>query len=201
MNTLARNVPGANTPNITFSLQILTKPYLEKAKLVLPSRRQGRLHGLARAVLQSPLPATHWSAYLHAQTKPASSLPTDGWRDGSFVSWAGKICCSQLVVNTLWISQRCQCQSDARRVFSHQRRKTASHFWERVSISPPSLWQDLSLQTVSGPQSWERRWSLQWVPHTCRTGRGQKPDIIDCFLVSTLIRSLIHKCEVVKSVL
>ena len=43
-------------------------------------------------------------------------------------------------------------------------------------------------------------WSLQWVPHRCRTGLGQKPDIIDYFLVSTLIRPLILKCEVVKSV-
>ena len=36
--------------------------------------------------------------------------------------------------------------------------------------------------------------------HTCPTGKGQKPDIIDYFLVSTLIRPLIQKCEVVRSV-
>ena len=36
--------------------------------------------------------------------------------------------------------------------------------------------------------------------HTCRVGKGQKPDIIDSVLVSTLIRPLIHKCEIVKSV-
>ena len=35
--------------------------------------------------------------------------------------------------------------------------------------------------------------------HTCRVGKGQKPDIIDCFLVSTLIRPLLQKCEIVKS--
>ena len=36
--------------------------------------------------------------------------------------------------------------------------------------------------------------------HTYRTGRGQKPDMIDYFLVSTLIRPLTHKCQIVKSV-
>ena len=36
--------------------------------------------------------------------------------------------------------------------------------------------------------------------HTCRTGKGQKPDIIDYILVSTLVRPLIHTCEIVKSV-
>ena len=36
--------------------------------------------------------------------------------------------------------------------------------------------------------------------HTCRTGRGQKPDIIDYFMVSACIRPLIQRCEVIKSV-
>ena len=35
--------------------------------------------------------------------------------------------------------------------------------------------------------------------HTCRTGRGQKPDIIDYFMVSACIRPLIQRCEVIKS--
>ena len=37
--------------------------------------------------------------------------------------------------------------------------------------------------------------------HTCRVGKGQKPDLIDYFLVSTIIRPLIQKCEIVKVVL
>ena len=36
--------------------------------------------------------------------------------------------------------------------------------------------------------------------HIGRVGKGQKPDIIDYFLVSTLLRLLIQKCEIVKSV-
>ena len=73
---------------------------------------------------------------------------------------------------------------------------------ERISISHPVCGKTcLFMQPASGSKSWEHRWSLQWVPHACRTGRGQKPDIIDYFLVSTLIRPLVQKCEVVKSVL
>ena len=59
---------------------------------------------------------------------------------------------------------------------------------------PPSLWR---MAAAFGFGSWEH----QRQPHTCRTGKGQKPDIIDYFLVSTFMRPLIQKCEIVKSVL
>ena len=67
---------------------------------------------------------------------------------------------------------------------------------------PPSLWQDLSMHRGS---LWLRKLGAsvvipQGTTHTCRTGKGQKPDIIDYFLVSTLIRPLRRKCEIVKSV-
>ena len=67
---------------------------------------------------------------------------------------------------------------------------------------PPSLWQDPSTR---GGSLWIQKLGASVVApvsstHTCRTGRGRKPDIIDYFLVSTLIRPLILKCEVVKSV-
>ena len=47
---------------------------------------------------------------------------------------------------------------------------------------PPSLWQDLGASVVIPEGS----------SHTCRTGRGQKPDIIDYFMVSACIRPLIQ---------
>ena len=57
---------------------------------------------------------------------------------------------------------------------------------------PPSLWQHLSLH---GGGIWTKQLGASVVipegsSHTCRTGRGQKTDIID----------LIQKCEVIKSV-
>ena len=66
---------------------------------------------------------------------------------------------------------------------------------------PPSLWQDLS---IHGGSIWLQKLGASVVipggtAHTCRVGKGQKPDIIDYFLVSTLIRPLIQKCEIVKS--
>ena len=56
-------------------------------------------------------------------------------------------------------------------------------------LGAPSLWQDLSVQ---GGSLWIRKLGASVVTpdgttHTCRTGKGQKPDIIDSFLVSTLI--------------
>ena len=67
---------------------------------------------------------------------------------------------------------------------------------------PPGLWQDLSLH---GDGIWTKQLGASVVipegsSHTCRTGGGQKPDIIDYFMVSARIRPLIEKCEVLKSV-
>ena len=67
---------------------------------------------------------------------------------------------------------------------------------------PPSLWQDLSLH--GGGILTKQVGASVVIPegssHTCRTGRGQKPGIIDCFILSACIRPLIQKCEVIKSV-
>ena len=67
---------------------------------------------------------------------------------------------------------------------------------------PPNLWQDLS---IHGGNLWLQKLGASVVipegtTHTCRATKGKKPDIMDYFLVSTLIRPLIHKCEIVKSV-
>ena len=47
---------------------------------------------------------TRWfSKPLSTCTDEAGVLcPTHGWRGGSFASWAGKSCCSQLISNILW---------------------------------------------------------------------------------------------------
>ena len=67
---------------------------------------------------------------------------------------------------------------------------------------PTSLLQDSSLH---GGSLWIQKLGVSVVTpvgstHTCRNGRSQKPDTIDCFLVSTRIRPLLHNCEVLKSV-
>ena len=67
---------------------------------------------------------------------------------------------------------------------------------------PPSQWQDL---TLHGGDMWIKQLGASVVipegsSHTCRTGGGQKPDIIDYFMVSACIRPLIQRCEVIKSV-
>ena len=66
---------------------------------------------------------------------------------------------------------------------------------------PPSPWQDSSLH---GGSLWIQKLGVSVVApvgftHTCRSGRGQKPDKINYFLVSTRIRPLKQNCEVVKS--
>ena len=100
-----------------------------------------------------------------------------------------------------WFPQRYQGQFDARRVFSHERWNASFHSGSRFQI-PPNLWQDLSMH---GGSLWLQKLGASVVitgrtTHTCRVGKGKKPDIIDYFLVSTLIRPLIQKCEIVKSV-
>ena len=91
---------------------------------------------------------------------------------------------------------------DARRVFSHGR-------WEVVSIHSGCGLQLSAKPMARSDSTW--RWHLDQatgcigvIPegpsHTCRTGKGQKPDIIDYFMVSACIRPLIQRCEVIKSV-
>ena len=70
-------------------------------------------------------------------------------------------------------------------------------FWEQISTSRPTCGKTCPCtEAVFGFRNWEHQLSFQGD----REGKGQKPDIIHHFLVSTLIRPLIHKCEIVKSV-
>ena len=57
------------------------------------------------------------------------------------------------------------------------------------------------MEVASGPSHWVHRWSFWKAPHThVARAEAKKPDIIDYFMVSACIRSLIQKCEVIKSV-
>ena len=148
---------------------------------------------------------THWFSkpVSDVQPKLEFSAPTQDWRSASFGSWAGRLCCSQRTFRALCrFPQRCQGQFDARRVFSHER-------WEMFIYLGSGL--QFRTQLVAGlVYSWRQPLDPKvgsigghargFHTHTCRTGRGQKPNIIDYFLVSTLIRPPMQKCEVVKSV-
>ena len=92
---------------------------------------------------------------------------------------------------------RYQRQFDARRVFSHERWKASFHSGSRFQLSRPTCGKTCPCtEAVFGFRNWEHQLSFRGD----REGKGQKPDIIHHFLVSTLIRPLIHKCEIVKSV-
>ena len=157
--------------------------------------RQGNLHGLARAVLQSALPAIiqmreclHCSAHIgwpnpcqNTQTKLVSSAQSHGWRRGSFVSRAGRFCCSQRTFE-LCLGFRSDINANLmhQRLFSHERRKTPFHRGSGFQF-PAQFVARLAYSSVAAPGS----------TRTCQTGEGQKkkkPDVIDYFLVSTLIR-------------
>ena len=70
-------------------------------------------------------------------------------------------------------------------------------FWEQISTSRPTCGKTCPCtEAVFGFRNLEHQWSFQGD----RVGKGQKPDIIHHFLVSTLIRPLLQKCEIVKSV-
>ena len=63
--------------------------------------------------------------------------------------------------------QRHQRQFDARRVFSHERRKAFYSFWERISISRQACGKTCPcMAAVFGFGSWEHQWSFQRNPHT-----------------------------------
>ena len=147
----------------------------------LPSRRQGNLHGLARAVQQSARPAmeqvrecSHWPAHvgcptpcLHAQTKPVSAAPTPT------VGGAGHSChghvnfAAHSLFRTLSdfaaISMPISCTTCA-----SSRETEDSQFILGADLNfPPSLWQDSSLR---GGSLWIQKLGAsvvtQLVPHT-----------------------------------
>ena len=125
---------------------------------------------------------TRWYSkpFLSAQTRLAFSAPTHFWRRGSSVSCMS----SEILLLTSYFEH--QCQFDARRVFSHEGRKTPIYFRggfqfpaEPVARLDPSWWQSVASKAEASVVT------PVGSTHRCPTGRGQKPDIIDYLLVSS----------------
>ena len=202
-------------PSTTFSRPISTQlsiseTHLEREKLVTAAKKKREnSHGQAQAVSAISTASNGTSAgvlalvharwfskptCLYVQMKLVFSAPTHDWQGGSFSCHGSRY--------FRWFPQRHQRQFDARRVFSHERRKASIHFGSGLQF-PAKL---VARLVHAWRQSLDHgSWGASMVipegtTHTCRTSRGQKPDTIDYFLVSTLIRPLIQKCEIVKSV-
>ena len=122
--------------------------------------------------------------------------PTIG-REGHTCQGQGDFVVYSLFRGLRWFPQRHQRQFDARRVFSHERRKASIHFGSGFQF----LAKLVAMAAVFGYGSWEHQRSFQREPHTRAVqAKVKKPDINDYFLVSTLIRPLIQKCKIVNSV-
>lgn len=123
---------------------------------------------------------THWflNPCQHVLTKPEFSAP---YALGDFAA--------HRVLRTICgFPQRYQFQFDARHVFFHEGWVTPIHlgcgfqFPAQFVARPVCSWRD-PLDPKVGSAGGHSRGCR--ATHTCRTGRGQKPDIIDYFLVST----------------
>ena len=205
-------------PSITSSLPILTqrssqRPTSGRKGSCQQSRGQRNLVGLARAAQQQTLSTT--ARVLALVRKRWFSKPLSICRDD-----AGILCPnSRLAGRVIRVMGREILLLTA--YFEHSvgfRSDTNANLMQDVCFLtrdgrfpfilgadfnfPPSLWQDL---TLHGGGIWIKQLGASVVipqgsSHTCRTGRGQKPDIIDYFMVSACIRPLIQRCEVIKSV-
>ena len=137
-----------------------------------------------------------------AVTMLVFSVQIHDWQGGSYTSWRG-----QILLLTAYFEHSVGFRSDINANLMHDV-CFLTREWRFPSILgadfnfPPSLWQDL---TLHGGGIWIKQLGASVVipegsSHTCRTGRGQKPDTIDYFMVSACIRPLLQKCEVIKSV-
>ena len=162
-------------PGTTSSLLILTqrssqRPTLRRKGSCQQSRRQRNLDGLARAAQQQTLLTT-----VRMQA------------------------CSHWSEN---VGFRSPCQSAVTMlVLSVQ-----THDWQGHTRHGQGDFVAHSVFRALGrfPQRHQCQFASVVIPegssHTCRTGRGQKPDIIEYFMVSACIWPLIQKCKVIKSV-
>ena len=201
-----------------FDAALISETHLEREKLVIAAKEARKFSWAVLAVRRPALQATaqvreysHWSAHVGFPSPCPYVVDEAGFLCPNprlagrviRVSWVGRFCCLQLISSTpCRFPQRYQRQFDARRVFSHERRKASSHFGSRFQlpaklVARPVHARRQSLASETGSISGHFPGGTT---HTCCVGKGQKPDIIDYFLVSTLIRPLIQKCEIVKSV-
>ena len=112
-----------------FVAALISETHLEREKLVTAVRRSA-----LQAVAQVR-EYWHWSAHVgflspcpHVQMKLVFSAPTHDWQGLSYASWVGRFCCLLLISSTPLV------QFDARRVFSHERRKASFHFGSRFQL-------------------------------------------------------------------
>ena len=204
-------------PTTTSSLPILTqrlsqRPILGRKGSCQQSRRQRNLDGLARAAQQQTLltkvrvqACSHWSENV-GFLSPCQSAVTML----IFSRLAGRVIRvmgSEFLLLAAYFEHSVEFRSDTNANLMQDvcflTRNVRFPFILGSDFNcPPSLWQDLSLH---GGGIWTKQLGASVVipegsSHTCRTGRGQKPDIIDNFMVSACIRPLVQKCEVIKSV-
>ena len=121
---------------------------------------------------------SHWCAHVgflspcfYAQMKLVFSAPTHDWQGGSYVSWAGRFCCLQLIsstpsgfcsdINTNLMQDVCFLTRDGRLPFILGADLNCT----------PSLWQDLSMYGGSplDTEVGRHQWSFQiisWCQHT-----------------------------------
>ena len=198
-------------PGTTSSLPILTqrssqRPTLGRKGSCQQSRRQRNLDGLARAAQQQTLFNNGTSAGVLALvrnrwfSKPLSICSDDAGTLCPNSRLAGRVIRvmgREILLLTAYFEHSVGVRSDTNANLMQD-----VCFLTRDGRFPFSLWQDL---TLHGGGIWTKQLGASVVTpegssHTCRTGRGQKPDIIDYFMVSACIRPLIQKCEVIKSV-
>ena len=156
-------------------------------------KRRGNSHGQALAVRRPALQATaqvreysHWSAHVgfpspcpYVPMKLAFFAPTHDWQGGSHVSWAGRF-----VVHSLFRAFRSAVNANLIQDVCFLTRDGKFPFILGADFNfPPNSWQDLSMY---GGSLWLQKLGAsvaipEGTTHTCRVGKGQKPDSIDYF--------------------
>ena len=198
-------------PGTTSSLPILTqrssqRPILERKGSCQQSRRQRNLDGLARAAQQQTLNNGTSAGVLALVRKRSFSKPLSLCSDDTGIlcpnsRLAGRVIRvmgREILLLTAYFEHSVGFRSDTNANLMQDvcflTRDGRFPFVLGADFNfPPSLWQYLSLHGGG-------IWTKQLGASVVITGRGQKPDIIDYFMVSACIRPLIQRCEVIKSV-
>ena len=200
-----------------FDAALISEAHLEREKVVTAAQRCAKnSRGQAQAVRRSALQAmaqvreySHWSALvgfstpLSVCTDEAGVLCPNPRLAGRVVRVKGRRFLMFTAYFQHFVAFRSDINANLMQDVCFLTRDGKLPFILGAPFNfPPSLWQDLSMH---GGSFCKRKLGASVVipegtTHTCRTGKSQNPDIIDYFLVSTLIRPLIRKCEIVMSV-